>query len=112
MADPSNGRRAFSDPPSGGDVLTEKLAPVVDVNESDGNIPIRQIKLAQWIAQTPHSGYMLGDLSKGGRAATNAERQDLAGALSDGTPRGLTRCESCGDWKGGATIRPSTSQTT
>jgi hypothetical protein len=43
---------------------------------------------------------MLGDLTKGGRAATDEEKRSLAEVLCDGTPRGLSRCLTCGHWQG------------
>jgi hypothetical protein len=45
-------------------------------------------------------GYILGDLTKGGREATADEVGRLAGAGPEGRPRGLERCPTCGEWRG------------
>jgi hypothetical protein len=45
-------------------------------------------------------GYILGDLTKGGREATADEVGRLAGAGPEGRPRGLERCFTCGEWRG------------
>jgi hypothetical protein len=37
---------------------------------------------------------------QGGRRATEHEKRHLTGVLSDGTPLGLSRCDSRRDWKG------------
>jgi hypothetical protein len=37
---------------------------------------------------------------KGGRRATDEEKRELNEVLSDGAPRGLTQCVTCGDWTG------------
>ena len=47
------------------------------------------------------TGYALvGDLTKGGRPATEEERVRLAGLNADGVPKGLTRCPVCAEWRG------------
>lgn len=43
---------------------------------------------------------LLGDLTKGGRKATEEEIQRLSGTQPDGVPRGLVRCKVCGCWAG------------
>lgn len=45
-------------------------------------------------------GYILGDLTKGGREATADEVGRLAGAGPEGRPRGLECCPTCGEWHG------------
>jgi hypothetical protein len=45
-------------------------------------------------------GYLLGDLTKGGREATADEVGRLAGTGPEGRPRGLERCPTCGEWRG------------
>lgn len=44
--------------------------------------------------------YLVGDPGKGGREATPAELQGLAGRQGDGAPVGLVRCADCGGWRG------------
>jgi hypothetical protein len=46
------------------------------------------------------SWYLLGDVSKGGRLATEEERRALCGTTEQGIPRGLSQCPVCGEWKG------------
>jgi hypothetical protein len=48
----------------------------------------------------PRGGSLMGDLTKGGRDATSAERLRLGGRNSRGWPRGLTRCPTCGEPRG------------
>jgi hypothetical protein len=43
---------------------------------------------------------VFGDLAKGGRPASFAERVLLSGRQSNSVPRGLRRCERCTDWHG------------
>jgi hypothetical protein len=50
-------------------------------------------------AHTP-TGYLLGDITKGGRRGTADEIAALRGTQSDGTPQGLMRCVICHDWRG------------
>lgn len=44
--------------------------------------------------------YLLGDLTKGGRAVSKEERQTLDGTRENGIPRGLSQCPACGEWRG------------
>ena len=87
------------DPPRGGNILAGGLAPAIDHADSSDEFRTRQNRLADLIARAAR-GYIFGDLTKGGHRATDEERQYLDGRLSDGTPRGLSRCITCGDWKG------------
>jgi hypothetical protein len=45
-------------------------------------------------------GTLFGDLTKGGRSATEEERQRLSGKQPNGVPNGLIQCKTCGDWAG------------
>lgn len=88
-----------AEPPWGGAIVTDKLAAVMDCDGASHEVRARQARLATVVAQCA-SGFLFGDLSKGGRAATTRERARLSGTRRDGTPRGLRRCVTCGDWKG------------
>jgi hypothetical protein len=58
-------------------------------------------RLERYVRQySPKAGFMVGDLTKGGRPATPEEFRSLQGPARDGVPRGLNRCEVCGDWRG------------
>ena len=49
---------------------------------------------------SPKSGFLLGDVTKGGRPATLEERVRLEGRQASGVPRGLERCDACHRWTG------------
>ena len=69
--------------------------------EHGGEMAARAVRLAAYLrSRLPKAGYVMGDLTKGGRPATAAERDRLAGAQKDGVPRGLERCAECGEWRG------------
>lgn len=98
---PEGGSGDSHEPPRGGNLIAGSLAPAIDGDDSSKTFRTRQNRLAKIIDRTRRQGgHIFGDLTKGGRAATEEERQYLAGVLSDGTPRGLNRCKACGDWKG------------
>jgi hypothetical protein len=48
----------------------------------------------------PIDGCLLGDLTKGGRTATEDELVRLAGLQKIGVPKGLVQCPFCCEWKG------------
>jgi hypothetical protein len=59
----------------------------------------RQELLRAYVASMP-TGYVLGDLTKGGHRADADELTELDGLQPDGVPVGLERCDTCGDWRG------------
>ncbi len=87
-------------PPRGGILVTGLLKPVrwwADTVE----LQARQHGLDALVAKHRRKGgYILGDLTKGGREATTDEVGRLAGAGPEGRPRGLERCPTCGEWRG------------
>ena len=98
---PDGGGLMSVDPPRGGSLLAGKLAPAVDLRDSSEEFVGRQKKLAGVIEQACRfGGFAFGDLTKGGRPATEKEQRALGGFQADGTPLGLTLCAQCGDWKG------------
>ena len=48
----------------------------------------------------PPADFIVGDLSKGGRDATEIELRTLAGRQRGGVPVGLVQCGDCGGWRG------------
>lgn len=46
------------------------------------------------------TGFLLGDLTKGGRKATQEELIHLQGVQENGLPKGLEICPVCGDYRG------------
>jgi hypothetical protein len=88
------------EPPRGGRVIAERLA-TPNAFPSTAHLRARQQALAEFVRKDSlRGGMMLSDLTKGGRSATPRERRDLAGWNEEGSPRGLERCEACGDWRG------------
>lgn len=95
-----NGTEYRAEPPCGGVIVTERLRPCRAFRETD-SLVTRRLALARFIEQvSPRTGYMFGDLTKGGRQATLEETVMLAGTQATGVPRGLTRCGDCGEWRG------------
>ena len=60
----------------------------------------RKEGLRAFIKATNRGRYLLGDLTKGGRPATDEEKARLAGFSARGIPKGLSQCEVCGMWRG------------
>ena len=87
-------------PPRGGTLVTGLLKPArwwADTAE----LQARQGGLDALVAtHRRKGGYLLGDLTKGGREATADEVGRLAGAGPEGRPRGLERCSTCGECRG------------
>jgi hypothetical protein len=44
--------------------------------------------------------YLFGDLTKGGRLASETEQRIFEGVTSEGIPVGLSPCASCTEWRG------------
>ena len=84
--------------PRGGIFVAGALAPSAALEQSDW----WEARSHGLLAATEHtrSGYVLGDLTKGGRPATPDELTRLAGFTADGVPVGLVRCSICFEWKG------------
>jgi hypothetical protein len=86
--------------PRGGLVLVDRLRPCRSFAETK-SLRSRRSALERFIQQgPPRKGYMLGDLTCGSRPATLEETVTLAGAQENGIPRGLVRCNDCGEWRG------------
>jgi hypothetical protein len=87
-------------PPRGGVTITGRLLPGRVFAETPSLVD-RRLALGRFIERwNPKSGYLFGDLSKGGRPATPEEAACLAGFQADGVPRGLARCGRCGERRG------------
>lgn len=87
-------------PPRGGTLVTGLLKPA-RLWADTAELQARQSRLdALAEAHRRNGGYILGDLTKGGRDATADDVGQLAGAGPEGRPRGLERCPMCGDWRG------------
>jgi hypothetical protein len=91
---------AAPEPPAGGQACAERLLPPIAFPD-DADFRHRQERLMTFIAKfNPTRGYILGDMTKGGRPATGDELVALTGRGSDGAPIGLSRCGRCHDWHG------------
>jgi hypothetical protein len=89
-------------PPRGGIVISDQLRPS-PVVERDVRWNERSQRLRRYVDQqrsVRNSRYLLGDLTKGGRAASKEERRALHGTTENGIPRGLSQCLGCGEWRG------------
>lgn len=87
-------------PPAGGVVVTDRLRAPIDFSLTE-DLQRRRREFIEFIeAASPRVGYMLGDLTKGGRPAILDERVLLDGQQVNGIPRGLERCFRCGEWCG------------
>jgi hypothetical protein len=96
----ADGTEFGAEPPCGGVIITGRLRPCRTFPETE-SLVARRLALARFIEQvTPRTGYMFGDLTKGGRPATIEETVMLAGTQANGVPRGLARCGDCGEWRG------------
>jgi hypothetical protein len=95
-----DGSEYCGEPPKGGVIVTDRLRSCRTFADTP-TFAARRLALHRFIAEaTPTSGYMLGDLTKGGRPATLEETVLLAGRQANGVPRGLSGCERCGEWRG------------
>jgi hypothetical protein len=87
-------------PPWGGAIVTGQLAPAIDFVETDDLRTRRAALDVVAEAVRKRGGYMLGDLTCGGRPATDDEVRRLSGVHPDGAPAGLVRCDRCGERRG------------
>lgn len=90
-----------SDTPRGGRIVLDRLKLADDFPEDD-DLRQRRSALAGYAAMRNQggSGYIYGDLTKGGRPATQDELLRLSGRQQGPVPKGLTRCPECGEWRG------------
>jgi hypothetical protein len=97
----SDGRDVLAQTPARGDTLVTGLLKSSGLWADIAELQTRQRHLdAIAEAHRRKGGYILGDLTKGGRDATADDVGRLAGAGPEGRPRGLERCPTCGDWRG------------
>jgi len=95
-----DGGETVGEAPRGGVVVAGRLRPCRAFTETR-SVLARRSALDCFIEKaTPRTGYIFGDLTKGGRAATLEERSLLSGTQTNGIPRGLARCGRCGGWRG------------
>jgi hypothetical protein len=98
--DPSGDSRDTDTPPADGSVITGQLSAPVDFPDLE-ELRTRQEQLDQFAAASrAHGGYVMGDLTKGGRPATDEELCRFAGTEAHGRPVGLDRCAQCNGYRG------------
>jgi hypothetical protein len=85
--------------PVGGILVHDRLRPCKAFPE-DCELNGRKELLEKHIESLKQCGYLLGDLSKGGRKPTPREAANLRGTQGNGVPKGLARCPGCGEWCG------------
>jgi hypothetical protein len=69
--------------------------------ENDDELQVRHRFLAAYVDSRTRAGVFIhGDLTKGGRDASPDEQLRLAGVQTGGSPRGLSQCPTCGEFKG------------
>jgi hypothetical protein len=78
---------------------TDKLLPG-PIFIDDEELRARRERLYAFIKAGTHGQYFMGDLTKGGRPATDEELARLAGFSARGIPKGLSQCGACGGWRG------------
>jgi hypothetical protein len=91
-----------TDPPRGGIVMCDRLLPSPGLAQGSWWTEHSR-RLRDYVEQrtaVSQGRYLLGDLTKGGRPATEREHRALAGTTSEGVPRGLVQCSTCAEWKG------------
>ncbi|MBA2564037.1 MAG: hypothetical protein H0V09_01270, partial [Gemmatimonadetes bacterium] len=84
--------------PSGGCIVAGRLRAPWDFD--DPELRERTKRLDRFVEDNKVGGYMLGDITKGGRDATEEESGRLAGVQENGVPVGLSKCVLCGRWRG------------
>jgi hypothetical protein len=96
-----NGREsATSVIPRGGRIVSGKLQLCIPVEQDDEIVARQRLLSAYQDERNRGGGHILGDLTKGGRDATVAERLRLMGRQTNGVPAGLIPCVTCGAWRG------------
>jgi hypothetical protein len=91
--------------PAGGFLVAGSILPSLDVDgwiATDTSWPTRQAMLAEAIGNWSLPGALMGDITKGGRQATDEDCARLGGVNQDepGVPKGLIRCTQCGQYHG------------
>jgi hypothetical protein len=94
-----DGREHRGEPPRGGILIADRLRPCRPFSETPALVARRSALACRIEAMKP-GGYIMGDLTKGGRPATLEETVVLAGRQPNGVPRGLIRCGRCAEWRG------------
>jgi hypothetical protein len=97
----SHGSEILSDQiPRGGIIIANRLKPCAFL-ENTSWWQEKAARLEDFVQrQRVYGEYLLGDLTKGSREASEDEKQLLSGATIGGIPKGLSKCNVCLEWKG------------
>ena len=85
--------------PVGGILMHNRLKPC-KIFPEDQDLRERKEFLEKHIESLKQGGWLLGDLTKGGREPTPQEADNLRGSQENGVPKGLVLCPRCGGWCG------------
>ncbi len=94
-----DGRPSETDSIPRGIFAPDRLQPAARLVQSH-ELLARKERLAEWVEAQKRAGFIMGDLTKGGRDATPDELVRLAGWVAPRVPKGLVLCEECGEWRG------------
>ena len=97
---PDSGETQSTELPETDIFIFEKLRAVEDFAQTE-ELHQRKSQLKIFTETTgPQSGYLMGDLTKGGRPASAEELLRLKGRPENGIPKGLKQCPKCCEWRG------------
>jgi hypothetical protein len=74
----------------------DKLQPAIPIEVPEH----RRRHLRAYNERWNPGGFLLGEISHGGRPAKKEDIEDLSDLSSDGTPCSVWTCDECGEWKG------------
>ena len=90
--------------PVGGILIHDRLKPCKDFPD-DRELSARKDLLRKYIESLKQGGYILGDLTKGGRKPTLREAKDLHGVQGNGVPKGSSVASGVVNGMGPVSIR-------
>lgn len=93
------GQESVSDRVPRGGMISGKLKTCRRLPRSK-ELLFRSKKFAAFQEQQKGGRYIVGDGSAGRRKATKEELKRLSGNQTNGVPKGLVQCSSCGEWRG------------
>jgi len=96
---PDGSDRYANTPPRGGTVVEGILKPSEDFPPTT-DLRSRENRLRAFVKGLKQTGFVMGDLTKGGRTPSESEARNLTGRQQNGVPLGLTWCPRCGECRG------------
>lgn len=92
--------------PAGGSLVAEKLEASVDLSiyilkeETFMGRCLKLLDATKVVLGENANRYLFGDLTKGGRTASESEQSNYDQKTDSGVPYGLNLCKKCGDYRG------------